>query len=39
MEENQYKVKTIFLPTEKPMTPDSRAPLIASLPTEDTEYK
>ena len=34
IEENWDKVKTIFLPTEKPMTPDSCAPLIATLPLE-----
>jgi ATP citrate (pro-S)-lyase len=34
IEENWDKVKTIFLPTEKPMTPDACAPLIATLPLE-----
>ena len=34
IEENWDKVKTIFLPTEKPMTSDSCAPLIATLPLE-----
>ncbi|XP_066386008.1 ATP-citrate synthase alpha chain protein 3-like [Miscanthus floridulus] len=32
IEENWDKVKTIFLPTEKQMTPDACAPLIATLP-------
>ncbi|VAI28325.1 unnamed protein product [Triticum turgidum subsp. durum] len=34
IEENWDKVKTIFLPTEKPMTLDACAPLIATLPLE-----
>ncbi|VAI04632.1 unnamed protein product [Triticum turgidum subsp. durum] len=34
IEENWDKVKTVFLPTEKPMTPDACAPLIATLPLE-----
>jgi len=34
IEENWDKVKTIFLPTEKQMTPDACAPLIATLPLE-----
>nr|BBF89415.1 ATP citrate lyase beta subunit -like [Oryza barthii] len=34
IEENWDKVKTIFLSTEKPMTPDACAPLIATLPLE-----
>ncbi|KAL4305501.1 hypothetical protein AHAS_Ahas16G0084600 [Arachis hypogaea] len=34
IEENWDKVKTIFLPTEKPMTPEACAPLIATLPLE-----
>jgi ATP citrate (pro-S)-lyase len=34
IEENWDKVKTIFLPTEKPMTHDACAPLIATLPLE-----
>jgi hypothetical protein len=34
IEENWDKVKTIFLPTEKQMTPDVCAPLIAMLPLE-----
>ncbi|XP_017192583.1 ATP-citrate synthase alpha chain protein 2 isoform X2 [Malus domestica] len=34
IEENWDKVKTIFLPTEKPMTNDACAPLIATLPLE-----
>jgi succinyl-CoA synthetase beta subunit len=34
IEENWDKVKTIFLPTEKQMTPDTCAPLIATLPLE-----
>ena len=29
-----YQVKTIFLPTEKPLTPEACAPLIAILPLE-----
>ncbi|RZC22051.1 ATP-citrate synthase alpha chain protein 2 isoform X3 [Glycine soja] len=34
IEENWDKVKTIFLPTEKPLTPEACAPLIAILPLE-----
>ncbi|XP_011023850.1 PREDICTED: ATP-citrate synthase alpha chain protein 2-like isoform X2 [Populus euphratica] len=34
IEENWDKVKTIFLPTEKPMTLEACAPLIATLPLE-----
>ena len=34
IEENWDKVKTIFLPTEKTMTLDACAPLIATLPLE-----
>uniref|UniRef100_A0A0E0MNP4 ATP citrate synthase n=1 Tax=Oryza punctata TaxID=4537 RepID=A0A0E0MNP4_ORYPU len=34
IEENWDKVKTVFLPTEKAMTPDACAPLIATLPLE-----
>ncbi|CAJ1870538.1 unnamed protein product [Sphenostylis stenocarpa] len=34
IEENWDKVKTIFLPTEKQMTPEACAPLIATLPLE-----
>jgi succinyl-CoA synthetase beta subunit len=34
IEENWDKVKTVFLPTEKPMTQDACAPLIATLPLE-----
>ncbi|MCL7041632.1 hypothetical protein MKW94_026753, partial [Papaver nudicaule] len=34
IEENWDKVKTIFLPTEKPMTSEACAPLIATLPLE-----
>ncbi|XP_078445177.1 ATP-citrate synthase alpha chain protein 2 [Wolffia australiana] len=34
IEENWEKVKTIFLPTEKQMTPEACAPLIATLPLE-----
>ncbi|KAL3614162.1 hypothetical protein CASFOL_042236 [Castilleja foliolosa] len=34
IEENWDKVKTIFLPTEKPMNLDACAPLIATLPLE-----
>ncbi|KAA3472585.1 ATP-citrate synthase alpha chain protein 2 [Gossypium australe] len=34
IEENWDKVKTIFLPTEKPMTLETCAPLIATLPLE-----
>ncbi|KAG9133109.1 hypothetical protein Leryth_018668 [Lithospermum erythrorhizon] len=34
IEENWDKVKTIFLPTEKPMTKEACAPLIATLPLE-----
>lgn len=34
IEENWDKVKTVFLPTEKPMTPDACAPLIVTLPLE-----
>lgn len=34
IEENWDKVKTIFLPTENPMTIDACAPLIATLPLE-----
>ncbi|VAI04629.1 unnamed protein product [Triticum turgidum subsp. durum] len=37
IEENWDKVKTVFLPTEKPMTPDACAPLIATLPLEHAE--
>ncbi|KAL3622340.1 hypothetical protein CASFOL_033751 [Castilleja foliolosa] len=35
IEENWDKVKTIFLPTEKPMNLDACAPLIATLPLEE----
>ncbi|KAI8014793.1 ATP-citrate synthase alpha chain protein 2 [Camellia lanceoleosa] len=35
IEENWDKVKAIFLPTEKPMTTEAIAPLIATLPLED----
>ncbi|KNA08857.1 hypothetical protein SOVF_158940 [Spinacia oleracea] len=34
IEENWDKVKTIFLPTEKPLTSETCAPLIATLPLE-----
>lgn len=34
IEENWDKVKTIFLPTEKPLTDEACAPLIATLPLE-----
>ncbi|RWW74012.1 hypothetical protein BHE74_00018064 [Ensete ventricosum] len=34
IEDNWEKVKTIFLPTEKPMTSEACAPLIATLPLE-----
>ncbi|CAA6662162.1 unnamed protein product [Spirodela intermedia] len=34
IEENWDKVKTVFLPTEKPMTIEACAPLIATLPLE-----
>ncbi|KMT15452.1 hypothetical protein BVRB_3g059870 [Beta vulgaris subsp. vulgaris] len=34
IEENWDKVKTVFLPTEKPLTSDTCAPLIATLPLE-----
>ncbi|RDX69182.1 ATP-citrate synthase alpha chain protein 2 [Mucuna pruriens] len=34
IEENWNKVKTIFLSTEKPLTPEACAPLIATLPLE-----
>ncbi|XP_027939159.1 ATP-citrate synthase alpha chain protein 2 isoform X1 [Vigna unguiculata] len=34
IEENWDKVKTIFLPTEKQLTPEACAPLIATLPLE-----
>ncbi|KAL9240755.1 hypothetical protein vseg_014938 [Gypsophila vaccaria] len=34
IEENWDKVKTIFLPSEKPLTSDASAPLIATLPLE-----
>lgn len=34
IEENWDKVKTVFLPTEKPMTLEACAPLIATLPLE-----
>lgn len=34
IEENWDKVKTIFLPTEKPLTSEACAPLIATLPLE-----
>lgn len=38
IEENWDKVKTVFLPTEKAMTPDACAPLIATLPLEVRLY-
>ena len=34
IEENWDKVKTVYLPTEKPMTGEACAPLIATLPLE-----
>ncbi|KAL2922284.1 ATP-citrate synthase alpha chain protein 2 [Bienertia sinuspersici] len=37
IEENWDKVKTIFLPTEKPLTSETCAPLIATLPLEIRE--
>ncbi|KAE9446639.1 hypothetical protein C3L33_21406, partial [Rhododendron williamsianum] len=37
IEENWDKVKTIFLPTEKPMTLEACAPLIATLPLENID--
>lgn len=34
IEDNWDKVKTIFLPTDKPLSPHSCAPLVATLPLE-----
>ncbi|KAK6911689.1 ATP-citrate synthase, citrate-binding domain [Dillenia turbinata] len=38
IEDNWDKVKTVFLPTEKPMTLEACAPLIATLPLEASSF-
>ncbi|KAI9193771.1 hypothetical protein LWI28_000088 [Acer negundo] len=39
IEENWNKVKSIFLPTEKPMTVEAISPLISTMPLESRRYR